>query len=125
MGVSSQNLGRAMHGPFFLCKSQSLGGQRGIALTEGALHQDAVDPAAVLEANGFEGPGQPEAAGTVQTDRSSVTGIAYDRDHLTLPKPGADIHQSAEQGPPDAASGRAGSDIDRVLHREPIGATRP
>src|SRR4026207_2159911 len=56
-----------------------------------ALHQHAVDPAAMLEADGLEGAGELEPAGAVQRDRGRIAGIADDRDHLARPKTGADL----------------------------------
>jgi hypothetical protein len=84
MGVSSQNLGRAKSTAHFFELLPEFSGQDSVAWTEGALHQDAIDPTAVLEADGPECPYQVEAAGAVQGDRPGIPGITDHRDHLAL-----------------------------------------
>lgn len=74
-GVSSQNLGRARHGPFFLSWQSVHGSGRGcyaIANSERALHEDAVDPAAELEPNGAKLADADEPQGLVQSDRRVI-----------------------------------------------------
>src|SRR5687767_14997083 len=75
MGVSSQNLGRALARPIFLYPADPSDRQAGAPRPERALHQHAVDPAAMLEADRLEGPRQLEPAGAMQRDRGRVAGI--------------------------------------------------
>src|SRR5258708_6012125 len=90
-------------------------------LSQRALHQHAVEPAAELEADIVEGADQAEACGTVQLDRARIGGIPDDRDHLAEAALLRCDDQLLEQRAADSPTLRLRRDIDRVLDTPMIG----
>ena len=94
MGVSSQNLGRAMHGPLFLYRFQITFDAIAVdcrnprpypvapSILQAQLHQHAVDPATEFEADPLEYADIAKAQGPVQPDRSEIAGIPDHRHHF-------------------------------------------
>src|SRR5438552_2094871 len=92
---------------------------------EGTLHEDRVDPLAVLVADGLQDADEPETATAMQRDRAVVVAVADDRHHLP-PSPGlAARDELLEQCLADPATGHAVSQVDGVLDRVAIGRARP
>ena len=92
---------------------------------DGALHENAVNPAAELEADRLQGAGALEAAGQVQLDRGLVIGVADHRDELAAADLLASLDQCAEQQLADAAAGMVLVDVNRIFERKAVGRPGP
>src|SRR6188474_779198 len=68
-----------------------------ITRAERPLHEDAVDPAAELEAHRAQGADAQETARRVHADGGGVGAVADHRDHLTIAEGFALPHQLFEQ----------------------------
>src|SRR3546814_3091544 len=108
----------------FRSKGEGSVRQRLVAGAEGALHEDRVDPAPVLEADGRKDAAVAEAMARVQADGAGVGAVADHGDHLAVAESGAALDQRTEQRRADAASAPAGQHVDRVLQRVAVGGTR-
>src|SRR5258708_39316903 len=80
--------------------------------TEWALHEDAVDPAAVLPADRGQRAERSEAERLMQTDRPLVARVADDGYHLPEAVRGAAIDQGGEERAADAVALCLRCDID-------------
>src|SRR5438105_14735209 len=105
-GGSSRNLGG------------SFGGCRRVALAQRQLHDDGIEPAAELVADGMERAAEPEAGAAMQGDGGEVRGVADDGDHQAEALRRAGVDQRREQHSADAFALCIGRDVDGILHRE-------
>ena len=80
-----------------------------VAMAQAALHEDAVEPAAVFVAHGTQQPDLAEADGLVEFDRGGIAAVADDRDHLAVPEIFAARHQGAMRVRPAPRPATAGS----------------
>src|SRR5687767_5020926 len=92
-------------------------GLQRVAGAERALHEHAVDPAAELEADRGQIPGGCEAEAAVQSDRSAVSAVADDGQHLSPRAALATSDELSEQCSADAASVEPAIDVDGIFHR--------
>src|SRR5690606_2405193 len=96
-------------------------GAGGVARPERALHQDAVDPAPMLVADGGQHAGMAEAVPGMEADRGDVGAVADDRHHLPEARRLAAPDQFGEEPAADAGALPSGREIDRVLDRVAVG----
>ena len=90
-----------------------------------ALHQEGVDPAAVLIANGCQPPGHGKPARLVQRGGCFFPGVGDDPDHLPRAALGAGRQEPGEQEPAETAPSPAVRHEDRVLDCVPIARLGP
>src|SRR3546814_11633983 len=91
----------------FRSKGEGSVRQRLVAGAEGALHENRVDPAPVLEADRRKDAAVAEAVARVQADGAGVGAVADHRDHLAVAESGAALDQRTKQRRADAASASA------------------
>src|SRR5665213_4092757 len=98
--------------------------QRCVARPERTLHQNRINPAPELEADGAQHPDRGKAERAMQADRRHGLAAADDRDHLAVAEFGRALDHPRQQRAADAASDLAGGDVDRILDREPVADAR-
>src|SRR6516165_2646158 len=93
--------------------------------TEGALHQDDIDPATKFETDCRENADPGKAQRCMQANRWPCIAAADDRNHLPVAEFGAAVEHGREEGPAYAAPDFRLIDVDRILQGEPIGRAGP
>src|SRR5215212_722795 len=94
-------------------------------LSERTLHQDDVNPAAEFEPDRLESAHMGEPERFVKPDRCYCLTAADHGDHLAVAQHLAAREHLLQQPATDAAPHFGGVDIDRILERETISASRP
>src|SRR6478736_6193390 len=107
-----------------LVPSSLLGKGRG-SLSERTLHQDDVDPAAEFEPDRLESAHMGEPERFMKPDRGYRLPAADHGDHLAVSQRLAAREHLLQQRATDAAPHLSRVDIDRILERETIPASRP
>src|SRR5581483_8457754 len=107
------------------CADRRSSGRRLVFLPQRSLHEDTIDPAAVLYADRAKRPSHREAAACVQFARSLVGAVADYGDHPAKAAQFALVQQGIEQHAPDAQAEETGVYIDGVLDGESISTPFP